>query len=242
VTLSPESRLLLRYGLTAVLAVIGVVIAPHAYSSGRLYSVMIVAVIVTTRVVVVAPHRFAFRNLSRGWRRIWYLLIVQIVLLAVAFTLALSSRGSVPVAWAALALAVGIEIFVSRRTAAEHVRAGTLVPWAPYPPSDAEQLTAEPPGPAARALQAALADVYADVPTVVRAYFATAPSNDGRERRVLALRFAFPWVDDDAIVATVQLFGYMIGSRERLEIFPLDDRSERSLRAITEPFYERVKA
>jgi hypothetical protein len=75
---------------------------------------------------------------------------------------------------------------------------------------------------------------------VVRAYLATARSDDGRERRVLAVRFAFAWVDDDAVIAAEQLFRYMVGPGESLEIYPLDDRSERRLRTVAQPFYERA--
>jgi len=233
----------MRYGLTAVIAVIGVVIAPHAFGNGRLYAVMLVATAVSTRVIAVAPRRFEMRNATVGWRRLWYLLLGQIALLAIAFALALNSHGSVPGAWAALAVAAGVEIFASRREPWEHVRAGTLVPWLQYIPSDeTEELGAERPAPATNAFKSALADVFAEIPTVVRAYVATAPSNDGRERRVLALRFTFAWVDDDAIVVAQQLFRQMVGAREILEIYPLDDRSERRLRTVAQPFYERSGA
>lgn len=156
----------MRYGLTAVLAVIGVVIAPRAFENGRLYSVMLVAMIVSTRVIVVAPRRFEMRNATLGWRRLWYLLLGQIALLGIAFALALEPRGSVPGAWAALAVAAGIEIFALRREPAEHVRAGTLVPWLRYIPSnESEELGAERPTLATNAFKNALADAYAEIPT-----------------------------------------------------------------------------
>ena len=231
----------MRYGLTAAVAVIGVVIAPRAFENGRLYSVMLVAMIVSTRVIVVAPRRFEMRNATLGWRWLWYLLLGQIALLAIAFALALSPRGSVPGAWAALAVAAGIEIFALRREPGEHVRAGTLVPWLRYIPSnETEELASERPAPATNAFKSALADVYAEIPTVVRAYLATARSDDGRDRRVLGLRFAFAWVDDDAVIAAEQLFRYMVGPGESLEIYPLDDRSERRVRTVAQPFYERA--
>jgi hypothetical protein len=42
------------------------------------------------------------------------------------------------------------------------------------------------------------------------------------------------------VIAAEQLFRYMVGPGESLEIYPLDDRSERRVRTVAQPFYERA--
>ncbi len=102
-------------------------------------------------------------------------------------------------------------------------------------------LTGEAVGPANQALKNALSDMYAHVPTVVRAYLVMSASDDGSAQLMLAIRFAYPWLDEDAIRAAQQVVAHMAPAGESVTIIGLDDTSEARARLVASPFYERTR-
>ncbi len=238
---SPEGRIMIQYVLMGVLWLIGSAIAPHAAASGHLGIVVWIGTLVSARIVLVAPHRFAFRRSTRGLSTAWYLFVGEIVLLAIAFVLALDDRGSVAGAWTALAVAIGLEIFVSKMELGAHRRIGTIVPELRCEALDGDwEVTGESWGGANDTFKRALAQTFPRVATVLRAYLVTATYR-GERRRVLALRFAFWWSDDDAIRIVHALFGRCFPAGEQLQVIMLDTAGEGTVRAVAAAFYERAQ-
>ena len=238
---SPEAQLLTRYALTLVLGILAVVIGPRAFSKGLFVWVLVAAAAITTRIVYTTPQRFELRNETPLLRAVWYVFVVEVVLAAVAFTLTFDRHGSFAGAIATLAVLAVLEIVASRIEHAEYVRTGEVIEGIPGASADDfSAFTGEAGGPANRALQDALADLYARVPTVVRAYLVMSASADGSEQRVLAVRFAYPWLDEDAVRAALRVFQNLAPEGDTMIVTGLDDRSEARARAVASPFYERA--
>ncbi len=106
-------------------------------------------------------------------------------------------------------------------------------------PDDFTEFTGEAGGPANDALKDALTKFYANVPTVVRAYLMLSAAADGTDQRVLAVRFAYPWMDEDAVRAALRVFAQTAPAGESMTVIALDDRSEARARMVASPFYER---
>lgn len=236
---SPEGRLLTRYAVTVVLAVIALLIATRTFPSGVLGWIVIGAGIIGTRVVYAAPLRFAHRQATPRLTLVWYLFLVEIIVGAIAFTLVFDRRGSAVVAIGALALAIVFEIVATTIQHAEYERLGLLlatVPPAP-PPDDLPALAGEADGPANQAMKNALAEVFERIPTIVRAYLVKAAD----DRLVLALRFAYPWADEDAVRSSRILCRRMFPAEERLAVVALNGRTEARVRSIAPSFYARAE-
>lgn len=240
---SPEAQLLTRYALTIVLGILAVVIGPRAFARGLFAWVLVAAAAITTRIVYATPQRFELRNETPLLRAVWYVFLVEVVLAAVAFTLTFHRRGSFAGAIVTLAVLAVLEIVASRIEHAEHVATGEVLEGIPGASADDfSAFTGEAGGPANRALQDALADVYERFPTVVRAYLVMSASGDGSEQRVLAVRFAYPWLDEDAVRAALHVFQNSASAGDTMTVIGLDDRSEARARAVASPFYERATA
>ncbi len=237
---SPEARLLTRYALTIVLGTVALVIGPRAFAKGVFVWVLVGAAAITTRIVFATPQRFEDRNETPRLRAVWYMFLAEVVLAAVAFALTFDRHGSFAAAIAALAAMAVLEIVASRVQHAEHVRTGEILQGIPgVTADDFSAFTGEAGGPANRALQNALADLYARVPTVVRAYLVMSASTGGTDERVLAVRFAYPWMDEDAVRAALSVFQNMAPDGDTMTVMCLDDKSEARARAVASPFYER---
>jgi hypothetical protein len=238
---SPEARLLTRYAVTIVFAALAFVIGPRAFAEGIYGFVLLGAAVIGTRLVYATPPRFALRNASPRLRAVWYVLLIEVIAAATAFVLAFDKRGSFAGSLVALAVVVALEIVATRTQHAEFVRAGVIIEPAPEASSaDLEPFTGEADGPANQALKNALSDVLAEVPTVVRAYLVLSAHQDGSDRRVLALRFAYPWIDEDGIRAAHHVFQDMAPAGDTLTVIGLDDRLEARVRAVASAFYERT--
>ncbi len=232
--------MIIRYVVTVVLWMVGKTIAPHAAATGALWLVVWISTAVSARIILVAPYRFGFRNSTKGLQLTWYLFIGEIVLLAAAFVLALDDRGSVFAAWTMLAAAIGLEAFLTKLELNQHRRIGTIVPSLRSEPLDHEwQVTGESWGGVNDEFKRALAIAFPHVATVLRAYLVIA-THTGERHRLLAIRFAFLWSDDDAIAIAQRVFGALFPSGERLRIIMLDDAGEARVRAVAAPFYDRA--
>jgi hypothetical protein len=88
-------------------------------------------------------------------------------------------------------------------------------PIATAGPDEIVAFSGEALGPANEAFKGALGDVLPRIATVVRAYLVNGTGEGGTARRVLALRFAFPWVDVDAVAASRIVYGRMFPPARR---------------------------
>ncbi len=100
---SPEARLLTRYGVTVVLAVLALVIGPRAFGHGVFGYVLLAAAVMVTRIVYVTPPRFADRNATPRLRVVWYIFLAEVIVAATAFVLAFDRHGSLTGSIAAVA-------------------------------------------------------------------------------------------------------------------------------------------
>jgi len=238
---SPEARAFTRYAVMAVLAVIALFIGSRSYAGVVFGWILAGASLIGTRIVYAAPLRFTHRNATRRLRNVWYLFVAEIVAAATAFTLVFDQRGSPAAAIAALGVVILLEVVATTIQRAEYVRLNVIVaPIRQAVPDDVLAFSGEAGGPANQAFKSALADVFPRVPTVVRAYLVTS-ADEAVGGRVLALRFAYPWVDEDGVRAGRNVFRRMFPSGERLEVIGLDERSEVRLREIASAFYERPR-
>lgn len=236
---SPEAQLLTRYAVAIVFGLLAFVIGPRAFAEGVYGFVLLGAAVMGTRIVYATPLRFSLRKVTPRLEVVWYLLLVEVVAAAIAFVLAFDKGGSFAGAIVALAVVIVLEIVATRLQYAEYVRTGIVVePMREASVEDLPPLTGAADGPANQALKSALSDAYADVPTVVRAYLVTSEEADGSDRRFLALRFAYPWIDEDAVSAAHHVFQDMSPAGETLTVIGLDDRSEARVRAVASAFYE----
>jgi SseB protein C-terminal domain len=162
---------------------------------------------------------------------------------ALAYVLAFHRHGSFAGAIAALAVMILLELVATRVQHAEYVRIGVILQAAPGGSSDDDlaPFTGEAVGAENDALKGALADVYAHVPTVVRAYLVMRAAGDGSAQRLLALRYAYPWGDEDAVRVAFHVFQRAAPAGDTMNVIGLDDRSEARVRAIANPFYDRAK-
>jgi len=243
---SPEGKILLRNMFWIVLFVCGSIIAPHAVTDGRLNVVLCVGMLASARVIGLAPRRFTYASATTRLRLVWYTFIGEIVVLAVAFVFALNDAGDPRIAWSLLILALVLEIANSTAEGREHRRVLRPIPRLKAHSLGNDWDFAMLPATAADALyQAVAAQAFARVATVKRAYLARQSSSpQDAPTRVVALRFAFPWSDEDALALALDVF-QKLGARgtyargAQLIVVMLDDASERQIRTITEPFYDR---
>ena len=240
---SPEARLLTRYAMTIALGIVALIIGPRAFGHGFFFTaVLLAAAAIVTRIVYATPLRFAHRNATPRLRAVWYVFLAEVVLAALAYALAFHRHGSFAGSVAALAAMAALELAATRLQHAEYVRIGVILQPAPGASSDDDlaPFTGEAVGAENDALKNALADVYAHVPTAVRAYLLMRSAADGSAQRVLALRYAYPWVDEDAVRVAFHIFQRMAAPGETMNVIALDDRSEARARAVANPFYERA--
>lgn len=202
---------------------------------------LLAAAAIVTRIVYATPLRFAHRNATPRLRLVWYVFLAEVVVAAIAYVLAFDRHGSFAGASAALGVMIVLEVVATRMQHAEYVRTGVILQAAPGTGGDdLAPFTGEAVGPLNDALKNALADVYAHVPTVVRAYLVMRASGDGSAQRILALRYAYPWVDENAVRVAFQVFQAMAAAGDTMDVIGLDERSEARARAVADPFYERA--
>jgi len=213
---SPEGRTLTRYAVTAVLGIIALIIGTRAYVGVVFGWIVVGAGALGTRVVYAAPLRFAHRNATLRLTVVWYLFLAEIIAGATAFAPVFDRRGSPAVAIAALVVAFVLEGTATALQRTEYVRLNVIVPpIATAGPDEIVAFSGEALGPANEAFKSALGDVLPRIATVVRAYLVNGTGEGGTARRVLALRFAFPWVDVDAVAASRIVYGRMFPPARR---------------------------
>jgi hypothetical protein len=233
-----DRRVLVRYGILVFLIVVATRIAPGRFGDPRLVVVVSLCSFGGLVVVSAAPRRFAYRRATPALQLVWWVFVAEVVALSSAFVLGVNPNGSVGAAAIAGITALALEIWLRRRETAAHLAFGSLVRVRrPERPDAFVELAA---GPLDRAYTAALTDAYEQVPTVVRAYLVTGRYGPD-ERRVLALRYAYPWPDEDALVISQQIFRHMFGAGPLVDVVTLDDAVEHAVHAIAAPFYVRQK-
>jgi hypothetical protein len=232
--------LLTRYAMMVALGLLALVIGPRAFAGGVFGFVLLAAAALVTRIVYAAPERFANRNATPRLRVVWYVFLAEVVVAATAFALAFDRHGSFAASVAAVVVVIALDVAAARMQHAEDVRTGAVIELTRRSgPDDHAAFTGDAGGPANDALKAALSDVYAHIPTVVRAYLVVSAREDGSDQRILGLRFAYPWIDEDAMRAAHAVFAHMGPPGDSMTVIDLDDRSEARARLVAAPFYER---
>ncbi len=224
----------------ALFAVVAMMIGRGALPFGAFVYVLLLTAMFVTRMLYVLPERTEQRNATRGLRVVWYLSCAELISAGVGFALAVDKHGSIPGGAAAFACALVLEVVASRMQRAEYLRLNVIIPFVRGERvEEAQTFVAEAAGPSNEALKRALAAGYSHIPTVVRAYLVTSRRANGGDFRVVAIRYAFPWVDEDAVRLSLFAFNALPPDGEGLTVVGLNEPLERRVRTVALPFYSR---
>lgn len=111
-----------------------------------------------------------------------------------------------------------------------------VAPVPQEPPDDLPAIAVEADGPANQAMKDSLAEVFERIPTVIRAYLVKSAD----DQLLLALRFAYPWADEDVVRSSRILCRRMFPAEEQLTVVALNERTEDRVRSIAPSFYART--